>query len=73
MFDKLVKKILEGYNVFPKAKPLMHSGPNAISPGPLPAGFLGGGLPGINPSAQTLVLAKKKKKKRLITKKKNQL
>jgi len=74
MFDDLVNKILEGYNVYPQAKPPMHSGPNAISPGPLPAGFLGGGLPGINPSAQSLLLVKKnKKKKKRLTKKKTRL
>lgn len=73
MFDELITKLLEGYNVYPQAKAPMQSGPNAISPGPLPAGFLGGGLPGINPSAQTLLMVKKKKKKKPITKKKNRL
>lgn len=67
-FDLLVQKLLEGHNVFPRAKAPMASGPNVIGPGPLPSGFLGGGLPGINPSPGQVLLVKKKKK---ITKKKN--
>lgn len=62
-FENLVNKILEGFNVFPRAKPPMSSGPNAIGPGPLPAGFLGGGLPGINPTQGGTILLKKKRKK----------
>lgn len=74
MFDSLVSKILEGYNVFPRSKPPMKSGPNAISPGPLPTGFLGGGLPGINPGgAIEMVLKVPKKKKKKITKRKRPL
>jgi len=64
-FDTIVKRIIEGFNVFPRSKPPMSSGPNAIGPGPLPAGFLGGGLPGINPTQGNVVLLKKKKKKKL--------
>ena len=70
-FNKLVQKLLEGFNVFPRAKPAMQSGPNAVGPGPLPVGFLGGGLPGIDPSSGPVVLVKPKKKKK-ITKKKRQ-
>ncbi len=74
MFNDLVKKILEGYNVYPRSKPPMKSGPNAISPGPVPTGFLGGGLPGINPGGAIEMLIKvPKKKKKKITKKKNRL
>lgn len=71
MFDNLVKQLLEGFNVFPRAKAPMSSGPNAIGPGPLPAGFLGGGLPGINPgqSAQLIIKTPKKNKKKKVTKK----
>ena len=70
MFDELVTKILEGFNVFPRSKPAMKSGPNAVGPGPLPAGFLGGGLPQINPSASPVVLVtpKPKKKKKILKK-----
>jgi len=71
MFSDTVKKILEGFNVYPRAKAPMSSGPNVNSTGPLPAGFLGGGLPGINPSS-SLVLLKGKKKKKKSTKKKIQ-
>jgi hypothetical protein len=74
MFNDLVKRILEGYNVYPRSKPPMKSGPNAISPGPVPTGFLGGGLPGINPGGAIEMLIKvPKKKKKKITKKKNRL
>ena len=70
MFDNLVQKILEGYNVFPRAKPPLTPGPNVNSTGPLPAGFLGGGLPGVNPSSSLVFLRGAKKKKKKITKKK---
>jgi hypothetical protein len=69
MFDKTVKKILEGFNVFPRARVPLTPGPNVNSTGPLPAGFLGGGLPGINPSSSLLLLKKPKKKKTKIKKK----
>lgn len=62
MFDKLVFKLLEGFNIYPRSKPFMKTGPNAIGPGPLPQGFLGGGLPGINPGQQQQVLIKSNKK-----------
>jgi hypothetical protein len=72
MFDEFVNKLLEGYNVLPRSKPAMKSGPNAVGPGPVPAGFLGGGLPQINPSASPVILVSQKpKKKKKITKKKN--
>jgi hypothetical protein len=69
MFDDFVKKILEGFNVFPRSKPPMQSGPNAVGPGPVPAGFLGGGLPGINPGGSAQLVIKTPKKKKKITKK----
>lgn len=71
-FDTLIDRILEGFNVFPRSKPSMASGPNAIGPGPLPAGFLGGGLPGINPTQGNTILIKKKKKKK-VTKQRRRL
>lgn len=64
MFNEIVKKILEGYNVYPRARAPLTPGPNVNSPGPLPAGFLGGGLPGINPSSSLIFLKGKKKKKK---------
>jgi hypothetical protein len=72
MFDELVQKILEGFNVLPRARAAMKSGPNVVGPGPVPAGFLGGGLPQINPSASPVILvAQKPKKKKKITKKRS--
>ena len=70
MFDQIVSKILEGFNVYPRSKPFIKTGPNAIGPGPLPQGFLGGGLPGINPgNQQQLVIKLRKKPKKKATKK----
>jgi hypothetical protein len=63
MFDSIVAKILEGFNVYPRSKPFLKTGPNVIGPGPLPQGFLGGGLPGINPGQQQQILVKTKKNK----------
>jgi hypothetical protein len=59
MFEKTVQKVLERY--LPTKVPITQ-GPNIDFRGPTPAGFLGGGLPGINPSAPLLVRSKKKKK-----------
>lgn len=73
MFDNLVNKLLEGYNVYPRSKPPMKTGPNAISPGAVPTGFLGGGLPGINPGGAIEMVFKVPKKKKKITKKKRRL
>lgn len=70
-FDQLIEKLLVEFNVAPRSKPPMKSGPNAVGPGPLPSGFLGGGLPGINPNPGSVVLFKKGKKKKKTTKKKN--
>jgi len=64
MFDKLVKVLLEGFNVYPRSRPPLTPGPNVNSTGPLPAGFLGGGLPGINPSSSLIFLKNRKKKKK---------
>ena len=72
MFNELVFKLLEGFNVYPRSKPFLKTGPNAIGPGPLPQGFLGGGLPGINPGQQQQVIIKtnnKTKRRKKITKK----
>lgn len=69
MFDEFVQKIIEGYNVYPRSKPPLTPGPNVNTTGPAPAGFLGGGLPGINPSSSLIFLNKPKKKKKITTKK----
>jgi len=62
MFNKIVKKLLEDFNVYPRSGPPLGQGPNIDFKGPTPAGFLGGGLPGINPSASIPLKIKKKKK-----------
>lgn len=60
MFDKLYKQLLE---VYIKTNQPLTRGPDIDFKGPIPGGFLGGGLPGINPSAQLPIKIKKKKKK----------
>ena len=65
MYNNIVKKLLEDFNVYPRAKVPMAHGPNVSFTGPTPSGFLGGGLPGINPSANQLVLKPKLKKKKI--------
>ena len=62
MFEATVNKILEDFNVYPRAQAPVINGPNIDFRGSTPAGFLGGGLPGINPSASKLYKIKKKKK-----------
>lgn len=64
MFNKVFKKIIEGYNVYPRASSPITPGPNVNSTGVTPSGFLGGGLPGINPASKPLILKPKKKKKK---------
>lgn len=65
MFNSIFKKLIEGYNVFPRASSPMTPGPNVNSTGVTPSGFLGGGLPGINPTSKQIVLKPKKKKKKI--------
>lgn len=60
MFDNVCNKLLEDY--LKTATPLTQ-GPNVDFKGPTPAGFLGGGLPGINPGRNLSVKLKKKRKK----------
>ena len=71
-FDKECLKILEGFNVYPKAKGVNGLPPpmpstNVNSQGAIPTGFKGSGPTGIAPSATSTVLIKfpKKKKKKL--------
>jgi hypothetical protein len=69
-FDSLVSKLLEDFNIFPRAKgPNTFIGKDMSPQGSLPAGFKGAGLPGIAPGRQEMVLlrlSKKKKKKKTI-------
>jgi hypothetical protein len=66
-----IQKILEGFNVYPKARAVQgRQAPvpstNVNSVGPQPMGFKGSGPIGIGPSAMSTVLLelpKKKKKK----------
>jgi len=63
MYDYIVNKILEDFNVFPRSGPPLGQGPNIDFRGATPSGFLGGGLPGINPSASVPIKVRKRKKK----------
>ena len=64
MFNKTVSLLLREYNVsLPLGSVPLTQGPNIDFRGPQAAGFLGGGLPGINPSSSVNVKLKKKKKK----------
>ena len=66
MFNKLVNKLIKEYNVtLPLGKVPLTQGTNIDFRGPQVAGFLGGGLPAINPSAQIKAKLKTKKRKQL--------
>lgn len=60
MFNKKIKELLETYL---RTDNPITQGPNIDFRGPQPAGFLGGGLPGINPSASLKIIKAKKRKK----------
>lgn len=60
MFNTVINELLETY----QARVPLSQGPNINFKGPAPAGFLGGGLPGINPSSSVPVKVKKKKIKK---------
>ena len=62
MFNNLIKKLLEDFNIYPRSSANISQGPNIDFKGVTPAGFLGGGLPGINPSSNALVVKPKTKK-----------
>lgn len=64
LYDNIVLKLLEDFNIFPRAKPHLGQGPNVDFRGPVPSGFLGGGLPGINATGSMVPVKLKKKKKR---------
>jgi hypothetical protein len=66
MYNDVVNKILKEYNVtMPLGKVPLTQGPNIDFRGPQAAGFLGGGLPAINPSTSVKVKLKNKKSKKL--------
>ena len=63
MFNNIIKKLLEDFNIYPRASYPTTPGPSINSTGVTPSGFLGGGAPGINPPASPIVLRPKKRKK----------
>ena len=71
-FYKEIRKLLEGYNVYPRAKVPMDS-KNMNFTGPMPTGFKGAGMAGVGPGQQSTVVLKwpKKKKKKRVKKKKD--
>ena len=75
-FDSEINKLLEDFNVYPRAKAIQgRQAPvpstNINSVGPQPMGFMGSGPTGIAPSNISTVLLKlpQKKKKRIKKKK----
>lgn len=77
-FNKHISKLLEDFNVYPRAKAIQgRQAPvpsmNVNSTGPVPVGFKGAGPTGIAPSATSTVFLQvpKKKKKKKIKKKKD--
>jgi hypothetical protein len=71
-FDNLVIRLLEDFNVYPRARdiggrPAPSPGPNIDSRGALPTGFKGANLPGIAPDPGQTVFVKVPKKKEKIT------
>lgn len=68
-FDFEIQKILEGYNVYPRARAIQgRTAPvpaqNVNSTGPLPTGFMGSGPVGIAPAGMATILVKEKPKKK---------
>jgi len=75
-FYKEIQKILEGHNVYPRAKAIQgrHApvpSKNIIHHGVVPSGFKGAGPAGLAPSSTSQVLVKWPKKKKKIKKKKD--
>jgi len=75
-FNKEIQKILEGHNVYPRAKSIQgRQAPvpskNIIHHGAAPSGFKGSGPAGLSPSSTSQVLIKWPKKKKKIKKKKD--
>ena len=77
-FNKHISKLLEDFNIYPRAKAIQgRQAPvpsmNVNSTGPTPVGFMGSGPNGIAPSTTSTVFLQipKKKKKKKIKKKKD--
>lgn len=77
-FDSEVKKLLEDFNIYPRARAIQgRQAPvpaqNVNTTGPLPMGFKGSGPAGIAPMGMATILLKepKKKKKKKIKQKQN--
>lgn len=77
-FDSEVKKLLEGFNIYPKARAIQGrqapiEGPNVAGVGSLPTGFKGAGPAGIAPGGTSTILIKapKKKKRKKLKSKRN--
>ena len=77
-FDSEIKKILEDFNIYPRARAIQgRQAPvpaqNVNSVGSLPTGFKGSGPAGIAPSGIATILVKepKKKKKKKLKLKRN--
>lgn len=77
-FNSEIEKILEGFNVYPRARAIQGrqapvEGPSVSGVGSLPTGFKGSGPAGIAPSGMSTILIKvpKKKKKKKIKSKQN--
>lgn len=74
-FDKEISKILEDFNVYPRAKTIQgRQAPvpstNINSGGVLPSGFKGSGVSGFAPTTTSTVVINWPKKKKKIKKKK---
>lgn len=68
-FDAKISKLLEDFNVYPRARkidsrPAPAVGKNVNFTGPTPAGFKGAGIPGIAPGQENTVIVKLPKKKK---------
>jgi hypothetical protein len=68
-FDREVERILEDFNIFPRARAIQgRQAPvpaqNVNSTGPLPVGFKGSGPAGIAPGGMSTIMVKMPKKKK---------
>lgn len=61
MFDELINSILEDFNIYPRAKAPMVSGPNIDVQGATPSGFKGS----LGGTGNVLVVKPKLKKKKI--------
>jgi hypothetical protein len=77
-FDSEVKRLLEDFNIYPRARAIQGrqapvAGPNVNGAGALPTGFKGAGPAGIAPGNMSMILIKAPKKKKRKKKKKLRL